>query len=104
MAGGNNPDSLNDAGQAFLQNYIRKRTRTYKSGWRQFASFCAGFGVDPQWAPLPLIVRFICNLYESGVSWSVVLKAISAISKYHIVDRNTGTFPGYNCQEGFLVT
>ena len=50
-----------------------------------------GYGLNPQLAPLPLIVKFICHLYVSEVSWSVVLTAILAISKYHIVDKNTGT-------------
>ena len=51
--------------------------------------FCEGFGIDPQWTPVPLIVN--CHLFEANVSWSVVLMAISAISKYHVVDKNTGT-------------
>ena len=33
-SGGNNPEDLDDADQAFLLNHIRKGTRgTYKSGW-----------------------------------------------------------------------
>ena len=40
---------------------------------------------------MPLIVKFICHLYDSEVSWSVVLTVILAISKYHVVDKNTGT-------------
>ena len=91
-SGGKNPKVLNEADQAFLLNHIRKGTRgTYKSGWRQFKMFCESFGIDPQWAPVPLIVKFIHHLFEAKVSWSVVLTAISAISKYHVVDKNTGT-------------
>ena len=89
---GKNPEVLNKADQAFLLNHIRKGTRgTYKSGWCQFKRFCEGFGIDPQWAPLPLIVKFIHDLYESNVSWSVVLMAVSAIRKYHVVDKIRGT-------------
>ena len=85
-------EDLNDADLVFLLNHIRKGTRgTYKSGWRQFKMFCEGKGIDPQWAPVPLIVKFICHLFESDVSWSVVLTACSAISKYHVVDKNSGT-------------
>ena len=40
---------------------------------------------------MPVIVKFICHLYDSEVSWSVVLTSISAISKYHVVDKFTGT-------------
>ncbi len=76
-------------------NHIRKGTRgTYKSGWHQFQKFCEGYGINPQWAPLPLIVKFIRHLYVSKVSWSVVLMAILAISKYQIVDKNIGNSVG----------
>ena len=71
---------------------IRKGTRgTYKSGWCQFKTFCESRGINPQWAPVPLIVKFICHLFEVKVSCSVVNTAISAISKYHVVDKDTGT-------------
>ena len=53
--------------------------------------FCESFGIDPQWAPVPLIVKFICHQFEANVSLSVVLTAVSAISKYHVVDKDTGT-------------
>ena len=43
---------------------------------------------------MPLIVKFILHLYDSGVSNSVVGTAVSAISKYHIVDANTGLTMG----------
>ena len=75
--------------------HIRKGTvSTYGSGWRRFQKFCEGFRIDPQLAPLPLIVKFIQSLYEAGVSSSVVGTAVSAISKYHIVDPNTGLTTG----------
>ena len=91
-SGGEDPEVLNDADQAFLLNHIRKGTRgTYKSGWHRFKTFCESFGIDPQWAPVPLIVKFIRHQFEANVSLSVVLMAISAISKYHVVDENTGT-------------
>ena len=83
-SGGNNPELLDDADQAFLLNHIRKGTRgTYKSGWHQFKMFCEGFGIDPLWAPVPLIVKFIRHLFEAKVSWAVVLTTISAISNRH---------------------
>ena len=41
-----------------------------------------------------LIVKFVCHLYKSGVSCSVVRTAISAISKYHNIDVNTGNVIG----------
>ena len=53
--------------------------------------FCKSFGINPQWAPMPLIVKFIHHLFEEKVSCSVVIMAVSAISKYHVVDKNTGT-------------
>ena len=53
--------------------------------------FCESFGIDPQRAPVPLIVKFIRHSFEANVSLSVVLTAISAIGKYHVVDENTGT-------------
>ena len=40
---------------------------------------------------MPLIVKFIGHLFEAKVSCSVVNTAISAISKYHVVDKDTGT-------------
>ena len=40
---------------------------------------------------MPLIVKFICHLFESKVSNSVVSTAVSPISKYHVVDKDTGT-------------
>ena len=43
---------------------------------------------------MPLIVKFIHHLHVSKVSWSVALTAISAISKYHIVDKNSGNLVG----------
>ena len=39
---------------------------------------------------MPLIVKFIFHLLETKVSYSVVSTAISAISKYHVVDKDTG--------------
>ena len=48
----------------------------------------------PQWAHLPLNVKFIRHLFETNVSWSIVLTAILAISKYYVVDKNTGTLKG----------
>ena len=76
-SGGDNPEVLNDADQAFLLNHIRKGTRgTYKSGRPQFQKFCEGYGMNPQWAPLPLILKFICHLYVSNISWSAVFTAI----------------------------
>ena len=39
---------------------------------------------------MPLIVKFICHLFEMKVSCSVVSTAVSAISKYHVVDKDTG--------------
>ena len=53
--------------------------------------FSEGFGIDPQWAPVPLIVKFICHMFESNVSWSVVLMACSAISKYQVVEKISET-------------
>ena len=49
------------------------------------------FNISGKVAPVPLIVKFICHLFKAKVSWSMVLTAISAISKYHVVDKNTGT-------------
>merc|ERR1712101_76015 len=73
-------------------NHSRKGTRgTYKSGWCQFKMFCESFGINPQWAPVPLIVKFIHHLFEAKVSCTVVMMAVSAIRKYHVVDKNTGT-------------
>ena len=39
---------------------------------------------------VPLIVKYICNLFESKYSFSVVNTFCSAISKYHVVDKDTG--------------
>ena len=41
-----------------------------------------------------MIVKFIHHLYNSDVLWSVVMTAILAISKYHIIDKNTGNTIG----------
>ena len=43
---------------------------------------------------MPLIVKFICHLFEAKVSCSIVMMAFSAISKYHLVDKNTETRVG----------
>ena len=97
VSGGENPDELSEADHAFLMNHIRKGTvSTYGSGWHWFHKFCRGYGINPQMAPVPLIVKFICHLYETGVSNSVVGTAISAISKYHIADPNTGLNVGHH--------
>ena len=86
---------LEDADQAFLMNHIRKSTRkTYGTGWHQFRKFCKGYRVNPQMAQLPLIVKFIHYLYNSRYSCSVVKIAISAISKYHIINVSTGNTIG----------
>ena len=45
-------------------------------------------------APLALIVKFNRSLYEASASSSVVGTAVSTISKYHIVDQNTGLTTG----------
>ena len=37
-----------------------------------------------------LIVKFVCHLYKSSVSCSVVRTAISAISEYHLINANIG--------------
>ena len=74
---GDDPEVLDDADQAFLMNHIRKGTRgTYGTGWCQFQKFCKGYRINPQLAPLPLIVKFVCHLYNSGASCSVVRTAI----------------------------
>ena len=39
---------------------------------------------------MPLIVKFIRDLFETKVFCSVVCMAVSAISKYHVVDKDTG--------------
>ena len=76
-------------------NHIRDGTiGTYGSGWCQFQKFCKGFRINPQLAPLPLILKFICYLYNSDVSSSVVRTTILAVSKYHIIDSNTGNTIG----------
>ena len=73
----------------------RKGTRgIYGNGWCQFQKFCKGYWVNPDLAPLPLIVKFICHLFDSGVSRSVVRTAVLTISKYHIIDANTGNTIG----------
>ena len=78
---GNDPKVLNDANFEFLVNHIRKGTKgTYKSGWCQFKIFFEGKGINPQWAPVPLIVKFMGHLFKCNVSWSVVLMACSVIS------------------------
>ena len=110
VSGGENPDELSNPDHAFLMKHIRTGTvSTYGSGWRRFQRFCEGYRINPQLAPLPLIIKFIWHLYESGVSSSVVGTAVSAISKYHIVDVNTGLTMGQHsfcvyCQESFLAT
>ena len=72
-------------------NHIKKGAKgTYKSGWHRFAKFCESRGIDPQWAPVLLIIKFICHLFESKFSFSIVNTAVSAISKYHVVDKDTG--------------
>ena len=64
-SGGNNPEVLNEQDLGFLVNHIRKETKgTYKFGWCQFAKFCESCGIDLQWAPVPLIIKFICHLFE----------------------------------------
>ena len=89
-SGGDNPEVLNEQDLAFLVNHIRKGTKgTYKSRWCRFAKFCESRGIDPQWAPVSLIVKFIRHLFESKFSCSVVNTAVSAISKYHVVDKDT---------------
>ena len=35
--------------------------------------------------------EIICHLFETKVSWSLVFMAVSAISKYYVVDNITGT-------------
>ena len=40
---------------------------------------------------MPVIVKFIRHSFEANVYLSMVLMAFSAISKYHVVDKNTGT-------------
>ncbi len=87
---GGDPEVLDDADQAFLMNHIRKGTRgTYRTGWHRFQRFCKGYHVNPQLAPLPLIVKFVRHLFNSCVSCSVVRTAILAISEYHIIDAKT---------------
>ena len=69
---GDNPEVLDDADQAFLMNHIRKGTRgIYGTGWCWFQRFCKGYRINPQLAPLPLIVKFVHHLYNSGVLCSV---------------------------------
>ena len=79
----------------FLSKHIRSQTReTYGSGWCRFQKLCKGYRINHQLNPLPLIVKFVCNQYNSGVSCSVVRTAILAISKYHIIDANIGNTIG----------
>ena len=86
---GYDPDVLDDADQAFLMNHFRKGTRgAYRSGWCWFQEFYKEYRVNTQLAPLPLTVKFVRHLFDSGVFCSVVRTAISAISKYHIIDAN----------------
>ena len=70
-------------------NHFRKGTRgAYRSGWCWFQEFYQEYRVNTQLAPLPLTVKFVRHLFDSGVFCSVVRTAISAISKYHIIDAN----------------
>ena len=47
---------------------------------------------------MPLIVKFIFNLYITSVSYAVIASAISAVSKYHITDKNTYLTVGKHTQ------
>ena len=81
---------MSDADHAFLRNHIRDSTTgTSGSGWRQFQKFRKGFKINPQVASLPLIVKFIRNLYETSGMCPMLNPSLSAINKYHIVDLTT---------------
>ena len=74
---GKNREVLNEQDFAFLMNHIMKGTKgTSNSRWCQFSMFCESQGIDPQWAPVPLKVRYIHNLFESKFSCSVVNMAV----------------------------
>ena len=67
VSGGDDPDFLSETDHAFLMKHIRDSTTgTYGTGWRQFQKFCKGYKINPQLASLPLIVKFICNLYKTS--------------------------------------
>ena len=54
-------------------NYIGKGTReTYGSRWCWFQSFCGRYKVNFQVAPLPLVVKFILHMCNTGVSYAVL--------------------------------
>ena len=64
-------------------------------GGNSFQKFCKGYWINPQLAfPLTLILKCVCHLNNSGVLCSVVRTAISATSKYHIIDKETGNTIG----------
>ena len=56
----------------------------------QFCSLCKGQKVIAELALLAFIVKFICYLYNTGVSHAVLGTMLSSISKYYIKDDNTG--------------
>ena len=87
----NNPDFLNQEDLDLLSKYLRTQTReTYGPGLHHFQGFCKGYNVIHLVASLPLIVKFICHLYNIGVFHKVMASAIAAISKYQITDKTSG--------------
>ena len=53
---------------------------------KTFETICKSCGIDSQLAPVPLIVKFKLKVFNSVVS-----TAVSAISKYHVVDKDNST-------------
>ena len=55
---------------------------------------CKGYKVTPQLDSLPLIVKFICHMYDTGISHANVASAIAVVSKYHIPNKDSGVNVG----------
>ena len=79
----------------FPLHHIRKGIRdAYGSGHFCFQKFCKGYKMNPQFASLLLIVKFICHKYDTRVSHYEMSTAVAALSKYHITDNNSGANVG----------
>lgn len=82
------PDSLlTSCDQAVVQTVLNARatsTRTlYDNRWKLFVSWCESRKVDPERCPVPVLLNYLQDLLEKGLSVSTIKVYVAAISARH---------------------
>ena len=80
----NDTSELSVADEDFLSHHLASNTSSgYGYSWKKFVAFCQTISVDPFSCPPAVIVKYLRNMYEKGLSYRYINFVRSTISKLH---------------------